>query len=85
MKALALGKRMDVVVGLAVVAASVVTAIVIHHRPVSKCSYPWRGPPPPGCISWDYSMTLRVGIVVAGLIVAGFIITIGTYTRRRWG
>jgi len=81
-KGLALGRRIDVIVGLAVVAASIVTAIVIH-RPAVYCSYPWSGPPPPGCVTLDYSMTLRLGIVIAGLIVAGLIITIGSYSHRR--
>ena len=83
-KTLSLGRRIDVMVGLAVVAASIVTAIVIH-RPVTDCSYPDPGPPPPGCITFDYSMTLRVGIVIAGFIVAGLIIATGRYAPRRRG
>jgi Domain of unknown function (DUF1707) len=83
-KALGLGRRIDVMAGLAVVAASIVTAIVIH-RPVIYCSYLGNGPPPPGCITSDYSMTPRVLIVIAGFIVAGLIITIGRYAHRRRG
>jgi hypothetical protein len=33
----------------------------------------------------DYSLTLQVGIVIAGFIAAGLIITIGRYARRRRG
>jgi hypothetical protein len=83
-KALGLGRRIDVMAGLAVGAASIVTAIVIH-RPVIYCSYIGSGPPPPGCITSDYSMTLRVGIALAGFIVAGLIITIARYAQRRHG
>jgi Domain of unknown function (DUF1707) len=83
-KALSLGRRIEVMVGLAVIAASIVTAIAIH-RPVMYCSYPFPGPPPRGCITSDYSMTLRVGIVIAGFIVAVLILAIGRYTHRRRG
>jgi hypothetical protein len=81
-KAVVLGRRIDVMVGLAVVAASIVLAIVIH-RPVTHCSYPGPGAAPPGCNTSDYSMTLRVGIFVAGIIVAGIIIAMGMYAQRR--
>lgn len=79
-KASSLGRRINVMVGPAVVAASIVTAIVIH-RPVVHCSYVG-GPPPPGCITSDYSMTLRVGIVIAGFLVAGLIIATGKHAHR---
>ena len=79
-KALGLARRIDVMVGLVVVAASIVTAIVIH-RPVIHCSYVG-SVPPPGCITSDYSMALRDGIVIAGFIVGGLIIAIGRYAHR---
>ncbi len=70
-------------VRLAVVAASIAAAIVIHRR-VVHCSY--IGPvPPPGCITSDYPMTLRLGIVAAGLVVAGLIIAIHKYAHRHRG
>jgi Domain of unknown function (DUF1707) len=81
-KAVVLGRRIDVLVGLAMAAASIVLALVIH-RPVTYCSYPGPGAPPPGCITSDYSVTLRIGIVVAGLIAAGLIIAIGRSAHRR--
>jgi hypothetical protein len=83
-KAVGLGRRIDVLVGLAVTAASIVMAIVIH-RPVTYCSYPGPGAPPPGCITSDYPMTLRAGIVVAGFIVALLIIAVGRYAHHRRG
>jgi hypothetical protein len=79
-KALSLGRRIDVMGGLAVVAASIVVAIMIH-RPAVHCSY-IGNVPPPGCITYDYSMTLRDGIVIAGFIVAGLIIGIGRFAHR---
>jgi hypothetical protein len=66
--------RLTIVAGSLIVGASIVVAIAIH-RPVVHCSYPG-GAPPPGCITSDYSMTLRVEIVIAGFIV-GLIILIG--------
>jgi hypothetical protein len=72
--------RVDVMGGLAVVAASIVIAIVIH-RPVVHCSY-IGNVPPRGCITSDYSMIVREGIVIAGFIVAGLIIAIGRYAHR---
>jgi hypothetical protein len=76
-------RRADVMVGLAVIAASIVVAIVIH-RPVVYCSY--IGPVPPrGCITTDYPMTLRLGIVAAGLSIAGLIIAIRRYQHRHRG
>ena len=85
-KALGLGRRIEVMGGLAVVAASIVMTIVIH-RPVIHCSYiGYIGTgPPPGCITSDYPMSLRVGIVIAGLMVAGLIIAIGGHAHRRRG
>lgn len=70
--------RLTIRAGSLVVGASIVVAIAIH-RPVVHCSY-LGGVPPPGCITSDYSMTLRVGIVIAGFIVA-LIILIG---GRMW-
>jgi hypothetical protein len=76
-------KRVDVMVALAVIGASIVVAIVIH-RPVVLCSY--IGPVPPrGCITTDYPMTLRLGIVAAGLVVAGLITAIRRYQHRHRG
>jgi len=76
-------KRVDVMVDLAVIAASIAVAIVIHRR-VVHCSYIGTVPPP-GCITSDYPMTLRLGIVAAGLVVAGLIIAIRRYAHRHRG
>ncbi len=76
-------KRVDVMVALAVIAASIVVAIVIHRR-VVYCSY--IGPVPPrGCITTDYPMTLRLGIVAGGLVVAGLITAIRRCQHRHRG
>jgi hypothetical protein len=84
-KAVGLGRRINIMVGLPVVAASILLAIVIH-RPLSYCSYPGElGAPPPCSRPVDYPMALRLGIVAAGFIVAGLIIAIGRYAHRRRG
>src|SRR5260221_584334 len=76
-------KRVDVMVDLAVIPASIVVAIVIHRR-VVHCSY--IGPVPPrGCITTDYPMTLRLGIVAAGLVAAGLITAVRRCQRRHRG
>ncbi len=82
-KALSLGRRIDIMGGLPVVAASIVLAIVIH-RPLLYCSYPG-GPPPPCSHPVDYPMALRLGIVAAGFILGGLIIAIGRYAHRHRG
>ncbi len=76
-------RRVDVIVGLAVIALSIVVATVIH-RPVVHCSY-IGAVPPRGCITTDYPMTLRLGIVAAGLVAAGVIIAIRRYAQRHRG
>ena len=83
MNLIGIKRRFDVLVALAVVVASIMLAILIHRR-VVYCSY-IAGPPPPGCITTDYPMTLRLGIVAAGLIVAGLIIAIRRYQHRHHG
>jgi hypothetical protein len=82
-KALSLGRRIDIMGGLPVVAASIVLAIVIH-RPLLYCSY-LGGPPPPCSHPVDYPMALRLGIVAAGFILGGLIIAIGRYAHRHRG
>jgi hypothetical protein len=81
-KALSLGKRIDIMGGLPVVAASIVLALVIH-RSLLYCSYP--GGPPPCSHPVDYPMALRLGIVAAGFILGGLIIAIGRYAHRHRG
>lgn len=76
-------RRIDAAIALAVIVASIVAAIVIH-RPVVHCSY--IGPVPPrGCITTDYPMTFRLGIVGAGLAAAWLITAIRRYQRRHRG
>ncbi len=82
-KALSLGRRIDIMGGLPVIAASIVLAIVIH-RQLLCCSYPG-GPPPPCSHPVDYPMALRLGIVPAGFILGGLIIAIGRYAHRHRG
>lgn len=69
----ALRARVDVIVGLAVVAVSIVLAIVLH-RTLVACSY-IGGPPPPCAHPTDFPIIFRLGIVAAGLLAAGLIIT----------
>jgi len=76
-------KRVDVMSGLTLIAASIVVAIVIR-RTLSYCSYDG-GPPPPCSHPTDYPMTLRLGIVAAGLVVAGLSIAIRRYAHRHRG
>jgi hypothetical protein len=73
------------VAALAVVAASIVTAIVIPYRTQLCCwsHGPHLGTPKP-CTA-GYPMALRLRIVAAGSIVAGLISVIGRYARRRRG
>ena len=81
-KAVDPGRRIEVVVALAIVAASIVTAVVIHKQ--NYCIY--HGPPGvpnPPCPG--YPMAFRLGIVAAGFIVAGLIVAIGGYAHRRRG
>ena len=66
------GRRIDVAVGLAVAAASLVTAIHRVPRPGVTCTA-------------DYSLSLRPWIVLAGFIVAGLIIAVGTHAHRSRG
>lgn len=73
-------KRADIVVALAVVAASIVIAIAIQ-LPVTNCSY-IGSVPPRGCFTTNYSMTFRLGIVGVGLVVAGLIVAVRWYMRR---
>jgi hypothetical protein len=75
--------RVEVLVSLAVVGASVVLAVVLH-RTLVYCSY-LGGPPPPCSHPMDYPMALRLGIVAAGLITGGLIVAIGRYAHRRRG
>jgi hypothetical protein len=82
-KALSLGRRIDIMGGLPVVAASIVLATAIH-RPLLYCSYPG-GPPPPCSHPMDYPMALRLGIMAAGFILGGLIIAIGMYAHRHRG
>jgi len=74
--------RITIIAGSLIVAGSIVLAIVIH-RSVVHCSY-IGNVPPPGCITSDYSMTLRVGIVIVGFIVALLILIGGrVWSHRR--
>jgi hypothetical protein len=73
--------RVTIIAGSLTVAGSIALAFVIH-RPDVHCSY-IGNVPPPGCISSDYSMTLRVGIVVAGFIVALLILIGGRVWSHR--
>lgn len=82
-KALGRGRRIDVMAGLPVAAASIVLAMAIH-RTLVYCSYPG-GPPPPCSQPVDYPMALRLGIVAAGFIAAGLIIAISRHAHRRRG
>lgn len=79
-----LTRRVEVLVSLAVVAASVVLAVVLH-RTLVYCSYLGGQPPPPCSHPTDYPMALRLGIVAAGLIIGGLIVAIGRYAHRRRG
>ena len=76
-----MANRITIVAGSIIVGGSIVLAIVIH-RPVVYCSY-LRGAPPPGCITSDYSMAARAGIVIAGLILA-LLIMMGDRLWARW-
>ncbi len=74
--------RVTIAAGSLIVGGSIVLAIAIH-RPVVHCSY-IGNVPPPGCITSDYSMTLRAGIVIAGFIVALLILIGGhVWSHRR--
>jgi hypothetical protein len=64
--------------GLAVVAASIVVANSIH-RPIYTGSC-IRAPCPQTA---DYPVAFRLAIVAAGLLVAAIVIAIGSYTQRR--
>jgi hypothetical protein len=73
-------KLADVKIGVTIIATSIVVALVIH-RPVLKCSY-IGSVPPRGCITADYPMALRLGIVGGGIVVAALIIAIRRYQDR---
>ncbi len=66
--------RIDAVIGLIVVAGAVLAAIMIH-RPLIYCSY-IGGPPPPCAHPTDYPLSLRLGIVAAGLLTAALIASV---------
>jgi hypothetical protein len=74
-------ERLAIATGSLIVVASVVLAIVLH-RTVVHCSYAG-GAPPPGCITSDYSTSVRIGIVIAGLILA-LLVIIGGRLWARW-
>ncbi len=66
-----------------IVAASVVTAVVIHKRRITAFITGRRE-----CRlrrARVYPMAFRLGIAAAGFIVAGLIIAIGGYAHRRRG
>lgn len=73
--------RVTIAAGSLIVAGSIVLAILIHRR-VIHCSY-IGNVPPPGCITTDYSITLRIAIVVAGFIIALFILIAGRLWAHR--
>ena len=83
-KALSLGRRIDIMGGLPVIAASIVLAILLHRTGLASCSY-IGAPPPPCSHPVDYPMALRLGIVPAGFILGGLIIAIGRYAHRHRG
>jgi hypothetical protein len=65
-----------------VVAASVLVAFMIH-RTLVYCSYLGGEPPPPCSRPTDYPLSLRLGIVAAGLVVAALILAAARVRRRR--
>ena len=67
----------DVAISSVVVAASMIVAFMIH-RTLTYCSY-LAGPPPPCSHPTDYPLAFRLGIVGAGLVIAGLILLV----RRR--
>jgi hypothetical protein len=73
--------RVTIAVGSLIVVGSIVLAIVIHRR-VVYCSFIGTVPPP-GCVTSDYSMTLRIGIVIAGFIVA-LLVLVGGRVWSYW-
>ena len=70
--------RFHVAAGV-IVALSIVVALMIH-RTLSYCSY-GGGPPPPCSHPTDYPLAFRLGIVAAGLVIAG--LTVVIHHRRR--
>lgn len=66
--------RVDVAASAAVVAVSAVVALMIH-RTLTYCSY-GGGPPPPCSHPTDYPLAFRLGIVAAGLAIAGLVVVI---------
>jgi hypothetical protein len=73
--------RGSIVAGSVIVVMSIVLALVLH-RPKVECSF-IGSVPPPGCVTSDYSMTLRIGIVLAGFMVA-LLILIGDWVWSHW-
>jgi len=73
--------RVMIVAGSLIIGGSIVLATVIHRR-VVHCSYSGNVPPS-GCITSDYSMTQRAGIVIAGFIVALLILIGGHVLSQR--
>jgi hypothetical protein len=76
--------KLAVLTGSAVVAGATVLALTIHRTAIT-CAY-LVSQPGSSCPSQaaDYPLRLRIGIIVAGLIVAGLIASLGrilTYSR----
>lgn len=70
--------RADFIVGLAVLAASILVAILIHRQPyVPTCLQA-----PCRAAHFNYSATFRLGVVAAGLLAAGLVIAVGIFLRR---
>ena len=70
---------LDVAISAVVVAVSIIVAVMIH-RTLNFCSY-GGGAPPPCSHPTDYPLAFRLGIVAAGLVIAGLAVVI--HHRRR--
>jgi hypothetical protein len=73
--------RADFIVGLVVLAASILAAILIHRQPyVPTCLHA-----PCRAAHFNYSVSFRLGVLAAGLLAAGAVIAVGTFMRRHVG
>jgi hypothetical protein len=70
--------RADLIISLVVVAASITLAIWMHRTDRTYSCL--KAPCPP--LQIGYPVMDRLAVVAAGLLVAGLIIAIGTFTRR---
>lgn len=70
-------ERLSVLIGSIVVIVSIVVAVLIHPTRV-YCSYTGKVPPP--CPQPNSVWALRIGIIVAGLVIATLILVL----MRKW-